>query len=33
LEHPDKLDEFNERYYPKMAKKFKKAKNAELSLH
>jgi hypothetical protein len=29
LEHPDKLDEFNERYYPEMAEKFKKATEAE----
>jgi hypothetical protein len=28
LEHPDKLDEFNERYYPEMAEKFKKATEA-----
>ena len=25
LEHPEKLDEFNERYYPEMSERFKKA--------
>jgi len=25
LEHPDKLEEFNERYYPEMSERFKQS--------